>query len=504
LASLSLKERYERASLVATRHEAIAAAIDEAIADGALPAGARLPTVRALSRELNVSASTVVAAYNALRFKGLINGEVGRGTYVTGRSANGAESESGSPARSGWGISPPHHRPPWRRRNVLASANRLLAAYPNALDCTRGKPDTSLILTDIVRAATKAAASEVVADDLQYAGPAPIPVLREAVAPRLARDGITVQEMVVGNSAQQLMVMALSIASRLMPDRQRIVAVEEPGYQTVFDAFEYLGFRLVGMALDEHGVLPHSLERALDAGAIAALFTPRALNPCGVSWTAERKLALAEVLQRHQHVLAIEDDQFADLALTHPGSLLDTAVGDRTVYIRTFAKSIAPDMRVALGLARPRLANALGEAKSLLDGWTSHHSQRVLAGALVDDRLDDALHVARESYRIRRDTIVTTMRSELASSGAQVSGSDGLNVWISLPYGVAATEVVERAAALGVLLISGEPFYIRPGHNNALRMSVSGISNEQATLAAQLTAEAVRLSNGPSSYAIPL
>lgn len=503
--TLSLKERYERAALSATRHEAIAAAIAEAIAEGALAPGARLPTVRALSLDLNVSASTVVAAYNALRLKGRISGEVGRGTFVTepGSIAGGEATGNGG---SEWRISAPHHRPPWRRRNVLTSANRLLAAHPQALDCTRGKPDTSLILTDIVRSASEAAAREVAADELQYASPEPIPALRRAVAPRLERDGLSpsAHEMVVGSSAQQLMVMALSIAGRLMPDRPRIVAVEEPGYQTVFDAFEYLGFRLVGVSLDENGVLPKALDRALETGAIAALFTPRALNPRGVSWSSERKAALAEVLRRHQHVLAIEDDQFADLALTRPGSLLDTDIGDRVVYIRTFAKSIAPDIRVALGLARPRLANALGEAKSLLDGWTSHLAQRVLANALADPRLDASLARAQESYRFRRDTIVSILRTELAPMGAQVSGSDGLNVWITLPYGVAATDVVDRAAELGVLLISGEPFHIRPGHNDVLRMSVSGISNEEAARAAEITAVAIRMSNGPASHAIPV
>ena len=319
--------------------------------------------MRALSIDLEVSASTVVAAYNLLRSRGRIAGEVGRGTYVLPAAAPSADHDGADlPA---WTTSSTQSRPPWRRRTVLTSANRLLTLHPGALDCTRGKPDSSLILTDIVQRAQRRAAEDTLADNLQYAGPAALPQLRDLLVPRLVADGVPVDgvDMIAGTSAQQLMVMSLSIAARLMPDRPKIVAVEEPGYQTVFDAFEYVGFRLVGMRLDDQGVLPEALDTALAGGAIAALFTPRALNPKGVSWTLERRNAIAEVLQAHPHAISIEDDQFADLALNHPGSLLDGATTHRAIYIRTFAKSIAPDMRIAVALARPRLANMLGEAE---------------------------------------------------------------------------------------------------------------------------------------------
>ncbi len=487
-----------------TRHEAIVAAIETAIDSGSLPRGARLPTVRALSIDLEVSASTVAAAYNLLRSRGRIAGEVGRGTYVLPATAPVADHNGADlPA---WTTSSTQSRPPWRRRTVLTSANRLLSLHPGALDCTRGKPDSSLILTDIVQRAQRRAAEDTLADNLQYAGPSALPQLRDLLVPRLMADGVPVDgvDMIAGTSAQQLMVMSLSIAARLMPDRPKIVAVEEPGYQTVFDAFEYVGFRLIGMRLDDQGVLPEALDAALAGGAIAALFTPRALNPKGVSWTVERRKAIAEVLQAHPHAISIEDDQFADLALNHPGSLLDGPTTHRAIYIRTFAKSIAPDMRIAVALARPRLANMLGEAKSLLDGWTSLVSQRTLAYTLQDPDFEAGLARAREAYRIRRETIIKLLGERLYGTGTRLSGTDGLNIWIRLPFGVAATDVIDNAAQVGVLLVSGEPFYIRPGHNDVIRMSISGIESHHAEAAAQLVADAILASATRGPISIPV
>lgn len=488
-----------------TRHEAIVSAIEAAIDSGVLPRGARLPTVRALSLDLEVSASTVSAAYNMLRTRGRIAGEVGRGTYVLAPVTPAAPDPAGADLPA-WTNSSPQHRPPWRRRTVLTSANRLIALYPDALDCTRGKPDSHLILTEIVRRAQVRAAEDTLADNLQYAGPAALPQLRDLLLPRLQADGIPAEgvEMIAGTSAQQLMVMSLSIAARLMPDRPKIVAVEEPGYQTVFDAFEYLGFRLVGMRLDDDGVLPESLEAALSAGAFAALFTPRAVNPKGVSWSAERRQALAEVMARHPHAIAIEDDQFADLAMTRPGSLLEGTISHRTIYIRTFAKSIAPDMRIAIATARPRLANMLGEAKSLLDGWTSLVSQRTLAYTLQDPDFESGLARARSAYDFRRQTITAILAEKLYGTGTRLSGNDGLNIWIRLAIGVAATDVIDNAARLGVLLVSGEPFYIRPGHNDVIRMSISGIKDAEAPVAANLVAKAILASVNREPISIPV
>lgn len=503
----SLRPAYEAAAVSMTRHEAIAYVLEGAIRDGSMAVGAKLPTVRALSTGLGVSASTVVAAYSRLRADGRIAGEVGRGTFVL-PPANGQERSNG-PDEDATTWSPPSlvQRPPWRRRTVLTSASRLHNLYPKALDCSRGKPDTHLLLTDVVRRAFHKAADAIESEDLQYGSPRPLPALRDVLLPRLVRDRLPVDgtEIIVGTSAQQLMVMSLSVASRLMPNRPRIVAVEEPGYQTVFDAFEYYGFRLVGMSVDEHGATPESLDAALRAGAIAALFTPCALNPKGVSWTEQRRKALADVLEAHPHAISIEDDQFADLALTRPGSLLEGgSIGNRAIYIRTFAKSIAPDIRVAIALARPRLANLLAESKSLSDGWTSMISQQALAFALEDPELDERLLAAQRVYESRRQTIRRIIEDRMRGTGTRVSGTDGLNVWIQLPPGTAATEVVDRAGALGVLLVSGEPFYIRPGRNDVIRMSISGLNEGEAALAAERVIEAIRTTAEVHHISIPV
>lgn len=493
-----------------SRHEAIAAAFEEAITDKYVSAGSRLPTVRRLAAELGVSEATVAAGYRLLSARGWTRGETGRGTYVLGDPGSPPISTQTDPL-----VTAPHHhafplgrRPiPWRRRAVIASAARLRAAYPGALDCTSGKPDTNLLLSEMLIRSWQSALDETTHADLQYASPEPAGALVSALNPRLARDAIHVgdKSMVVGSSAQQLMILCAGLIPTFSRTKTPLIAVEEPGYQTVFDAFETQGCRLIGMELDREGVIPDSLDAALNAGAHLVLFTPRAQNPVGATWTHRRRQALADVLARYPAVLVVEDDHFADMASTSCGSLLnDPRIADRVVYIRSFAKSIAPDIRVAIALAHPHLRNLLSEAKSFTDGWTSRLSQRALAHLLADEQLDQVLSLARTSYCERRKAVTDLLVSRLGPAGGVINGTDGLNLWISLAPGSEAGEVAERAAKRGVLVTPGEPFYVHPGNNHVLRMSIGGLEEGQAITAAEQLTDAALVEPGVPTTDIPI
>jgi GntR family transcriptional regulator / MocR family aminotransferase len=223
------------------------------------------------------------------------------------------------------------------------------------------------------------------------------------------------------------------------------------------------------------------------------LFTPRAHNPTGASWSTERVAALADVLAAHRDVIAIEDDQFAGVCYGRPGTLLsDARLESRTIYVRSFSKSIGPDLRIAVAVARPQLRELLAEAKSFADGWTSRLLQRTLAGVLADDEVYSDLDRAREAYRDRRQSAANVVNSVLAPHGGGTwCGPDGLNLWVHLPPGVDARDAVERAAAEGARVAEGEPFYLRPGHSGVVRLNAGSVPTELAVSAARTLASSV-------------
>lgn len=474
------------------KYRVLVNAITAAIASGQLTYNEQLPTVRELAKRLEISGSTVAAAYRTLAEQKLVAGKVGSGTRISPLTEAGprsplpfAESFSDYPVKVSL----------WRRRTQTNHIATLSRAFPEARNYASGTPNPALLPLSVLKMAWARAATEITATDLQYSGPTPLAALTDALLPRLESDFIpaTGGNLLIGSSAQQLMTMALQIASALFRTSKLLVGVEEPGYPTLFDSYERMGSRLVGIAVDDEGAIPASVEAALNNGASVLVFTPRAHNPTGVSWSPQRLTQLAEVIAAYPGVLIIEDDQFAEASNAAVGSLLgDSRLEDRVIYIRSFSKVIAPDLRLALAVARSPLRALLTEAKFYTDGWSSSFSQKALAYALTDPDIGLAIRTARDTYNMHRSHFVDTIAAFNTASTFRIApAADGVNVWLEIKNGVSATDVAERAAAEGVIVATGEPFFVRVGRDDALRINTGMLIVDEISMVSQVLVAAI-------------
>ena len=124
------------------RYEVIAEEFRLAIRSGALEVGQRLPTFRELASHLDVSVTTVAGAYEMLRHEGRVQCTVGRGTFVAGEPPTNGRSTEASTAHLEIRLL---QTMAWRRRTLSATANRLRISFPDALDCTSGKPNVDVV-----------------------------------------------------------------------------------------------------------------------------------------------------------------------------------------------------------------------------------------------------------------------------------------------------------------------------------------------------------------------
>jgi GntR family transcriptional regulator / MocR family aminotransferase len=377
----------------------------------------------------------------------------------------------------------------------MRASSRLRATYPNAMECSTGRPDAKLLPLEVIRRAWANCMQEVTSADLQYAGTAPIQPLAEILVPILEGDLIPArtQDLIIGSSAQQFFALIYEVVRVKSEKSTLTVAVEEPGYPTLMDTLERAGGRLVGIAVDRFGAVPASLDAALRDGARLVILTPRAHNPTGASWSTERLSELSDVLKAHPDAVVVEDDQVAGIAATKPGSLLSIPeLENRVLHVRSFSKSIAPDLRMAAAVARPLIREPLSEAKTYADGWSSRLLQRVLAKTLQTDEINVALKNARDAYRDRRQSACAALNQIVAPRGGSCwSGSDGVNVWVRLPPGVDSKHIQERSAAAGVRIADGEPFFIAPGQNDVVRLNAGSVEAEDAAKAGKIVGQAI-------------
>jgi GntR family transcriptional regulator/MocR family aminotransferase len=489
-------------------YERVAHELAQAIRSGELEPGERLPSVRQMATDLGLSVTTVMSVYTVLSNSGLVNGETGRGTFVSETPRHDEATPPPRPVEP----APPRTGNAWRRILLAQTEARLKDSFPAARDLTRGGPDPWLLPLTIIKDAYQEVSSRLGPHDLEYPSTLSTePELADVLVHHLAADGIDADadDMLIACSTQQLLAQLAMLLRQRLPDEPALVGVEEPGYQTAMDTLEFHGLGLVPMPMDDSGVTVPALRAALQAGVSAVLLTPRAQSPTSCSWTAARRQAYADALAEYPKVLIMEDDHLAESSISRPGSLYaDQRLRDRVVYMRSFAKSIAPDMRLALAVARPPIRHPLTVAKSFADGWTSRISQRVLARTLADPRADDFLSRAGAEYARRR----TALRDAILRAGESCrldlripeAGPDGLHVWVTLPPGCDAGRVVEMVAGHGFLLTSGEPFFVALGNQRHIRINAGSVADDAVPKISAAVTDAVTSALGrPTALLTP-
>jgi DNA-binding transcriptional MocR family regulator len=418
----------------------ITRSIEAAIREGRLAPGARLPAVRELAARLGVSPTTVNAAYRALRGRGLVAAAGRRGTSVRGR-------------------------PPLR--------TALAPALPRgALDLATGNPDPAL-LAPLARALRR-----IDPKPHLYAEEHQLPALQRIAAAAFAADGIPADHLAVTSGALDGIERVLE--AHLLPGDR--IAIEDPGFSNALDLVAALGLEVVPVALDDRGILPGSLERALARGAQALLVTPRAQNPTGAAFDAERVQALRKVLRPHPELLIVEDDHAAAVAGAPAHTLVERG-RERFAVVRSTSKTHGPDLRLAV-LAGDRETVARVEGRQRIGfRWVSHLLQRVVVELESDAASRQRVERAAAAYAERRAALVHA----LAERGIAAHGRSGLNVWIPVSEEGAT---VQSLLAAGYAVAAGERFRLESGP--AIRVSIPRLSPSNASELADAVAEAFR------------
>jgi GntR family transcriptional regulator/MocR family aminotransferase len=417
----------------------------DAVLDGRLRPGERLPPTRELAGRLDVSRNTVAAAYERLTADGFLVSRVGAGTFVCGERVTRSRPARRAPA--GRDIAPARV---WRSLDAQAERTVVADHGPAAYDFRVGMPDGRLFPLEAWR---RLVTRELRASALQaadYADPAGHAGLRAAIAryigvSRSVRAGA--DDVIVTNGAQQ----ALDITGRVLIEPGTCVAVEEPGYPPARLLFQSLGARVVGVPVDAEGLVVTALPRT----ARLVYTTPSHQFPLGVPMSLARRTALLAWAQKRGAVV-IEDDydseyRFSDRPL-EPLQSLDRS--GRVVYVGSFSKTLLPMLRLGFLVAPASLRPALHRARQFSDWYGELISQAALARFIDEGLLARHIRKATREYAARHERIVAGLRQDLARWLEPVPSAAGLHLCTRLAPGVTVDldEVTRTARRAGVAL----------------------------------------------------
>ncbi|XRQ15174.1 PLP-dependent aminotransferase family protein [Actinomadura welshii] len=411
----------------------LARQLRDAIADGRLPLGARLPPTRTLAADLRISRGAVTDAYQRLVDDGHIAGRGRAGTTVVAAPRT-------TPA-------PSRHRPPDPPfpGEPHPDAFDALRAAAARIDLTPGVPDLSAFPRAAWQRAERAVLRDLPTAALGYGDPRGTTALRTAAAAWLARNrGIRADPahiVIVAGTAQALAL----IARVLTRDGIRTIAVEDPGSLGVRQHLNHWGMDTPPVPVDTSGA---RIDRLRATTAPAALLTPAHQFPTGAVLTGDRRRDLMRWAAAGG--LVIEDDYDAEHRYDRPPTpALRSLLTDSVFYAGSVSKLLAPALRTGWLLPPPAHLDAVVHEKRFADLGNAALPQLVLARLMDSGEMERILRLLRRRHRRRRDTMIAAIAAHLP--GASVHGTAaGLHLTITFdaPPGARVHDADLAAAAL--------------------------------------------------------
>jgi GntR family transcriptional regulator/MocR family aminotransferase len=386
----------------------------EAIVDGRLQNGARLPPTRELAASLKVSRNTVAVAYERLNAEGFTTSKVGSGTYVSVQSLNRTV-----PRRA--------------RRGAKVQINPVWEDFPHFGPLSMGRerynfgvgiPDDGLFPWDVWRRIVSNIHAERLDGANSYGFPAGHSSLRRAIARHI---GISrsvhagVDDVLVTHGTQQ----ALDIICRVLIAKGSVVAVEDPGYSPARRLFHSYGAKVEMVPVDEEGLIVDELPH----NARLVYTTPSHQFPLGMAMSLRRRSQLIDWAEDHNAVI-IEDDYDSEFRFDErslePLQSLDP--DGRVIYLGTFSKTLLPMLRVGFLVAPQILRGPLRFAKQLTDWHNETITQIALAQFMEEGHFARHLRRANRVYGERHGIASKAVRDLLSGHLTMLPSSAGLHI----------------------------------------------------------------------------
>ena len=425
----------DRNELSPPLHVSLAEAIAQAIDAGNLKEGDKLPPHRMLADELRLSVHTVSKAYDNLRRQNLIDGQIGRGSYVL------------HPAKAD------------------DQPFDIEERQQGTFDLSISRPVYSALHVNSMQALLRDLEKDL--DPRTYLACRPnagLPEHRRAGQTWLSQMGMSVDEeaVILTNGVSHGMSAALSALAR----QGDVVLTDMVAHHLLVSASAYFGLQLVGVTSDEYGILPDALEAACHEKKPKVLFLlANATNPRAYVIPEDRRRAIADIAEKHDlHI--IENDAFGPIVEGCPPPV-STLVPQQSVYLTTLSKCTVMGLRIGYMVAPPHLFPTL-IGRLMVFGWMAPPLLAEIASQWVED--GTAMELAlwqREQMRERHDILREGLQ------GFEWTGCPtGLHVWLRLPEDWTSDHFVRYASQFNVSVAPERPFLTpNAAPQNAVRLS---------------------------------
>ncbi|MCU1348160.1 MAG: putative transcriptional regulator, GntR family [Acidobacteria bacterium] len=368
--------------------------------------------------------------------------------------------------------------------NCRASAIRAFARLindPKIISFAGGVPNPETFPADAIAAIAEQVVRERRAVSLQYGPTRGLPRLCESIAALCVQRGFatTAADVLTTTGSQQ----ALSLIAHTLLDPGDVVLVELPTYIGGSASFFARSATLAGVAQDDEGIVPESLEEVAARTKPKLLYTiPNFQNPSGRLMTQERRARVLEIAAKHDFLI-IEDDPYGELVYVEGADTTAMKSRDtegRVIYLGSFSKVLAPGLRCGWIVAPPPLLEKLEICKQAADLCSGMLDQSIVDELCASGQLAPQIEKVRAFYRGKRGVLIASLEQHFAGRARWTSADGGLFTFVTLDdESIDTAARVPAAVAHGVAYIPGGPFFVDGSGKNTMRLTFAKENDER-------------------------
>jgi len=287
---------------------------------------------------------------------------------------------------------------------------------------------------------------------------------------------LDIENIIITQGSQQ----GLDLISKLFLDKGDIVFTETPSYLGALQVFQLFQANVIAIPSDEKGIQTDELEKRLKAQKPKLIYLmPNFQNPSGVTLSMERRMELIR-LAKNYGLLIVEDDPYGELIFEGEKlpSLFSLAQSKNFIYMSSFSKTVAPGFRVAYVIADKEIIKKLAVVKQGTDLHTNTFGQFIVNEYLENGNYQEHISLIKRTYKERRDCMLSAMGKYFPKSAKWNCPAGGMFLWVQLPEGRDAREILMRCIEKDVAFVPGQEFFPAGGGKNTMRLNFSNARPE--------------------------
>ena len=363
--------------------------------------------------------------------------------------------------------------PPSFVRGILKAASD-----PSVISFAGGLPNPISFPQEELLESTERVVKTYGSNVFQYSITAGLPELRQYIADRYNRIfhlNLTIDNILITTGSQQ----ALDLIGKVLLDKGDGVIVEKPTYLAAIQAFSMHQPVFYPVELTRDGMNPDQLQKALQNPVKFIYAIPDFQNPTGLTYSAENRKCIYEILKDHGVVL-IEDDPYGELRFD--GERLPYIGAGKlpnSILLGTFSKTVTPGMRTGFIISENKeLLKYLSIAKEASDLHTNVFSQYLIWDYLKNNDLDMHIAKIKALYKKQAQTMMDAMEQYFPPAVTYTKPHGGMFLWVTLPEGVSAMSLFPKALEKKVAFVPGDPLYIGTKNANTMRLNYTNADCE--------------------------